>query len=78
MGTGTAQISAVAPWFDITNSDKRYWIRTRRRKIPGHFSESPLELFPALANLDPLPGGDVVRSRTAGDGSEGDHAPTGP
>jgi hypothetical protein len=34
-------LSAVAPWFDVTNSDQRYWIRTHRWKTPAHFSEYP-------------------------------------
>jgi hypothetical protein len=67
MRTGTAQFGVVAPWFDITNSYQRHWIRTHRWKNPECFSEHPPALFPALADLDALPGHDVVRPRTARD-----------
>lgn len=49
MRTGTAQISAVARWFDITSADLRYLIRTYRCKNPRYFAKSLPELFPALA-----------------------------
>lgn len=43
--TGTTQIRAVAPWFDITNSFQRYWIRTHSWRSPQHSAEYPPELF---------------------------------
>lgn len=55
MRTGTAQISAVARWFDVTSADLRYLIRTHRRKNPQYFSKSLSELFPALAGREGLP-----------------------
>lgn len=48
MRTGTAQIGAVARWFDVTSSDLRYLIRTHRRKSPHYFCVPTPELFPAF------------------------------
>jgi hypothetical protein len=69
MRTVTAQIGAVAPWFDITNSYQRFWSRTHRWKNPEYFSEHLAELFPALADPDALVGGGVMRSRSAEGGA---------
>lgn len=77
MRTSRAQLSVVAPWFDITTSSQKYWIRTRRWKTPDYFSAYPLELFPAPVNPDPPPARDVEQPRTAADRSAGDHAITG-
>ncbi|MGH8200519.1 MAG: hypothetical protein ACREVO_09190 [Steroidobacteraceae bacterium] len=48
MRTGTAQIGAVAGWFDITSSDLRYLIRVHRQKSPHQFLKPLADLFPAL------------------------------
>lgn len=53
-----AQISAVAPWFDITNSYQRHWIRTHRWKTPDYRSEYSPGWSLALANMGSLPGPD--------------------
>jgi hypothetical protein len=57
--TGTAQISPVAPWFDIANFRQRHLIRLRRRKAAeiAEFEPSPLQAYgthdsPARARLD--------------------------
>jgi hypothetical protein len=55
MRTGTAQISAVAQWFDVTSSDLRYLIRAHRLRSPHYFSKSLAELFPALARGEACP-----------------------
>ena len=55
MRTGTAQIGAVARWFDVTSADLRYLIRTHRRKNPQYFLRSLPELFPALGTREALP-----------------------
>jgi hypothetical protein len=77
MRTGPAQIGAAAPWSDVTNSDQRYWIRTRRWKTPDYFLEYPPELFPALAHRIPLPSRNAARPKAVGDRSAGDLAITG-
>jgi hypothetical protein len=49
MRAGTAQIGAVAMWFDITSSNLRYLIRSHRKKHPQYFAKPLCDLFPALA-----------------------------
>lgn len=62
MRTGTEKFGTVAPWFDITNSRQRYWIRTHRWKNPEFPSECTSELF-AVAS----PGGNVIKPIATGD-----------
>lgn len=61
MRCDTAQIVPVAPWFDITNSHGSYWIRNHRWKNPEYFPEYHTDLFPRLANLDAIPGRNVMQ-----------------
>lgn len=74
MRTSAAQIVAVAPWFDITNSYQRYWLRARRWRNPEYSSECRPALFLALAGLNALPDRGVMLQRAAGDRPEGNHA----
>jgi hypothetical protein len=76
MRTGSAQIGAVARWFDVTSSDLRYLIRAHRRKSPEYFSKSFVDLFPALAGGTALPSG--TECGTAGNSSLHMQAPIGP
>jgi len=68
MRCGTAQIGAVAPWFDITNSYQRRRICTHRWKNPEYLSEYDPDLFRGLADLDALPSRDIMRPGAAGTG----------
>lgn len=86
MRTGTAQIGAVARWFEVTSADLRYLIRKHRRKNPQYFSKSLPELFPAFAAREALSlpeprNTTFVGARaagTTGTRSLGAYAPLGP
>lgn len=55
MRTGTAQIGAVARWFDVTSANLRHLIHAHRQKNPQYFSKSPADLFPRLGEPDARP-----------------------
>lgn len=67
MRTGTTQIVTVAPWFDITNSHQKYWVRTHRWKPSGQLSESLPDPFLAFVDLQAMYGRYVVGPRIPSD-----------
>lgn len=66
----------MAPWFDVTNSYQRRWIRAHRGRNPEYSPECPPELLPAPADADSLAGRDVVW-KAMGDPAVGIDAPIG-
>lgn len=79
MRTGTAQIGAVARWFDVTGADLRYLISKHQQKNPQYFSKSLPELFPDFAPLASFPGPprNMISPRSAGIRSLGMHTSLG-